>query len=140
MWGLLFLWVTKGSRLACTSVRLYAKCYEIGQFHNKTMTQRDDTYDQYLRNRRGKRLPVPSGEISSFYQSQRKRRVRVEITGPTKITCKYCGTLFYHSLMVEAAILNTIPMPVSKKRTGNEEVSVMGETRGRLCIRKYWCL
>jgi hypothetical protein len=48
------LWVTKESRLACTSVRLYPKCYEIGQFRNKAMTQRDDTYDQYLRNR----LPV----------------------------------------------------------------------------------
>jgi hypothetical protein len=52
------------------------------------------TYKHYLRNLTGKRLTVPTGDVSYVYQSQRKRRVKVEITGPTKAPCRYCGTPF----------------------------------------------
>jgi hypothetical protein len=70
--------------------------------------------------RKGKRLTVPAKDVERVYQRQRKRVVRLTYTGPEKLVCRQCGTPFYRSQMGEAVILNTIPMPVSRKRIGRE--------------------
>jgi hypothetical protein len=44
--------------------------------------------------RKGKRITVPANEVERVYRHQRKRVVRVTYTGPTKITCRHCGTPF----------------------------------------------
>jgi hypothetical protein len=44
--------------------------------------------------RKGKRLMIPAKDVERLHQYQRKRVVRVMYTGPTKITCRNCGTPF----------------------------------------------
>jgi hypothetical protein len=44
--------------------------------------------------RKGKRIIMPAKDVERIYLQQRKRVVRVTYTGPTKITCRYCGTPF----------------------------------------------
>jgi hypothetical protein len=44
--------------------------------------------------RKGKRIMMPANEVDRVYRHQRKRVVQVTYTGPTKITCRNCGTLF----------------------------------------------
>jgi hypothetical protein len=85
------------------------------------MTDRNDAFDQYLRNRAGKRITVPSQDVSYYYQSQRKRWVRVEKPGQEKYLASIAERPFYRFRTGEAAIQNTIPMRVSKKRIGNEK-------------------
>ena len=43
---------------------------------------------------KGKRIMMPAKDVERVYRHQRKRVVRVTYTGPTKITCRYCGTTF----------------------------------------------
>jgi hypothetical protein len=85
------------------------------------MTYRHNAYERYLHNRTGKRLIVPTGDVSYVYQSQRKRRLKVEISGPTKYPVGIVELPFYLFQMAEAAIQNTVLMLVSRKRTGNEK-------------------
>ncbi len=54
----------------------------------------DEAYNQSLIGRKGKRLNVPSSHVNSLFRRQRKRRVRIEYTGPTKTNCDGCGDPF----------------------------------------------
>jgi hypothetical protein len=44
--------------------------------------------------RNGKRITIPATDVERVYQHHRKRVVQVTYTGPTKVTCRNCGTLF----------------------------------------------
>src|SRR5438105_15693072 len=54
----------------------------------------DEAYNQSLIGRKGKRLNVPSSHVNSLFRRQRKRRVRIEYTVPTKTNCDGCGAPF----------------------------------------------
>jgi hypothetical protein len=43
---------------------------------------------------KGKRITLPAKDVERVYRHHRKQVVRVTYTGPTKITCRYCGTPF----------------------------------------------
>jgi hypothetical protein len=47
--------------------------------------------------KQGKRYLVPSSEVDPIYQRQRKRLIRVEYSGPTKIDCLGCGAPFLYT-------------------------------------------
>ncbi len=80
--------------------------------------KQDEAEIRYIR--KGKRIAVPAKDVERLYQLQRKRVVRVTYTGPKKLTCRNCGTPFYHFQTAGVAIRNTIPMRVSRKRIGRE--------------------
>src|SRR5437763_7939763 len=54
----------------------------------------EDAYRERLTDRKGKRIDVPSREVNSLLRRARKREVRIEYTGPTKIQCIGCGAAF----------------------------------------------
>ena len=41
-----------------------------------------------------KRINVPDEDVDRVYRSQRRKWVRVEYSGPKKLICVFCGTLF----------------------------------------------
>jgi hypothetical protein len=54
----------------------------------------EEAYQERLRRRKGKRIELPQSQVESLFRRARKREVRVKYTGPTKIDCLGCGTLF----------------------------------------------
>jgi hypothetical protein len=60
----------------------------------RTSAAADEAYNQSLIGKKGKRLDVPSSHVNSLFRRQRKRRVRIEYTGPVKTNCIGCGSPF----------------------------------------------
>jgi hypothetical protein len=53
-----------------------------------------EVYEERLRRRKGKRIDVAGRQADTIFRRERKKHVRIEYTGPTKIDCIGCGVPF----------------------------------------------